>query len=79
MTLTVAIFAWGILRVVNPGPADPLYVFLTSGTCRIEAGVIQVDYVPNRTEPDPEYVPQGTVTQGELVCDLDELVWAGNP
>ncbi|MGH9319250.1 MAG: hypothetical protein ACRD21_19315 [Vicinamibacteria bacterium] len=74
MTLLVMLWSYGILKVVDPTPNEPLYVFY-DGECELQSGTISVD-VMDPTPPEASD-PIGTLTQGELECNLEELVYPG--
>lgn len=74
MTLLVVLWSYGILKVLDPTPGEPLYVFY-DGKCSLSNGVITVK-VENLLPPDPSDAV-GTLTQGRRTCDVDELVYPG--
>lgn len=74
MTLKVILWTASILKVVNPGPDDPLYVF-RDPACSLRAGRIELRV----DDPLPED-PAGKVSelwQGETTCDVFEVVYPG--
>jgi hypothetical protein len=76
MKLIVVLWAFGILKVVNPTPEDPIYL-LFDPTCHVESGTVEVKVTNWLPADPPPQDPMGTLTQGGLTCDVEELVFAG--
>jgi hypothetical protein len=74
MTLVVVLWSYGILKVLDPSPSEPLYVFY-DGMCELRNGEITVK-VEDLTPPDPTD-PVGTLTQNGRSCNVEELVYPG--
>lgn len=76
MKLVVILWAYGILKVVDPTPSQPLYI-LYDPTCRPSNGSITVKATKRmRSDQRPRDVV-GTLTQGNLRCDVEQFVYAG--
>lgn len=74
MILKVIIWTASILKVVDPGPIDPLYV-IRDPACELFAGEVEVTMVEEMPE-DPAGVV-GWLTQDGEQCDIFELVYPG--
>lgn len=74
MTLVVLLWSYGILKVFDPTPSQPLYVFYDP-TCKLSNGEITVK-VEDLMPPDPSD-PVGTLTQSGRTCNVEELVYPG--
>jgi hypothetical protein len=74
MILVVVLWSYGILKVLDPSPSQPLYVFY-DGTCKLSSGEITVK-IEDLLPPDPtERV--GTLSQAGKTCNVEELVYPG--
>lgn len=76
MKLIVVLWAYGILKVVNPTPEEPIYLFYDPA-CRIEAGAVEIKVTNWIPADPPPHDPMGTLTQKGRSCDLDEVVFRG--
>jgi hypothetical protein len=76
MKLTVVLWAYGILKVVQPAPEEPIYL-LYDPACRIESGAVEVKVTNWLPDDPPPHDPMGTLTQGGRTCDVEELVFSG--
>ena len=76
MTLALEVILWtaSILKVVSPSADGPLYVF-RDPACELRAGKVVV-HVENLLPEDPA-ARVGTLAQGEVECDVFELVYPG--
>ena len=74
MILTVILLTASILKVVNPGPDDPLYIF-RDPKCKLKNGEISV-HIDDLLPPDPTD-PVGTLTQNGKKCTVFEVVYPG--
>ena len=74
MILTVILWTASILKVVNPTPEGPLYVFFDPA-CKLVSGEITV-HVENLLPPEPTD-PVGTLTQNGKTCTVLEVVYPG--
>ena len=74
MKLAVILWTASILKVVNPTPDGPLYVF-RDPACKLRNGEITVT-VEDLLPPDPT-ARVGTLKQGKVTCDVLEVVYAG--
>lgn len=76
MKLLVILWAFGILKVVDPTPSQPLYI-LYDPACRLSNGPLTVK-VTNRISADPSRRDLvGTLTHANLRCDVEQFVFAG--
>lgn len=76
MRLLVALFAYGILRVVDPAPDGPLYL-LVEPECAAKGGWVEVRVTnPYPSDPPPQD-PVGVLIQGKTECDVEQVVTAG--
>jgi hypothetical protein len=76
MKLLVVLWAYGILKVVDPTPSQPLYI-LYDPTCRPSNGPITVKVSKRIPADPPRRDVVGTLNQGNLRCDVEQLVFAG--
>ena len=74
MVLAVILWTSSILKVVAPSADEPLYVF-RDPECKLKAGEIVVT-VEDLLPPDPTS-RVGTLRQGDVECDVYELVYPG--
>jgi hypothetical protein len=74
MTLMVVLWSYGILKVLDPSPSEPLYIFY-DGTCELSNGAITVK-IEDLLPPEPTD-PVGTLTQDGRTCNVEELVYPG--
>ncbi len=78
MKLLVILWSYGILKVVDPTRGKPLYI-LYDPTCRPSNGAITVR-VTNRVPANrPRRDVVGTLTEGDLRCDVEQLVLRAGP
>jgi len=74
MILKVIIWTASILKVVNPTPDGPLYVF-RDPACHLKPGIVEI-HIENSLPPDPtERV--GILQQSKTTCDVFEVVYPG--
>ena len=74
MILKVVLWTASILKVMNPVPSGPLYVF-RDPACELRSGTVEV-HVIDLLPPDPsERV--GWLEQGTAECDVFEVVYPG--
>lgn len=76
MKIIVVLWAYGILKVVNPTPEDPIYL-LVDPTCHVESGTVDVKVTNWLPADPPPQDPMGVLTQGGHTCDVEEFVFAG--
>jgi hypothetical protein len=76
MKLLVILWTYGILKVVHPTPSQPLYILYDPG-CRLANGAITVRVGKRNAGDRPRRDVVGTMTQGNLRCDVEQLVFAG--
>jgi hypothetical protein len=76
MKLIVVLWAYGILKVVNPSFEEPIYL-LYDPTCQVENGPVEVRITNWLPEDPPPHEPMGTLKQDERTCDVEEFVFSG--
>jgi hypothetical protein len=76
MKLTVVLWAFGILKVVDPSPEDPIYL-LYDPACHVESGAVEVEVTNWLPKDPPPHDPMGRLTQNGRTCDVEELVFSG--
>jgi hypothetical protein len=76
MKLLVILWTYGILKVVHPTPSQPLYILYDPG-CHLSNGAITVRVGKRMTADRSGRDVVGTLTQGALRCDVEQLVFAG--
>lgn len=74
MKFLIILYAYGILKVVDPAPGDPLYL-LVDPVCKAVDGYVTVYVTHQSTDEDPG--PVGYLTQGSIRCDVEQLVTEG--
>ncbi len=76
MKLIVVLWAYGILKVVNPDPEEPIYL-LYDPECRVESGTIDVTITNWLPQDPPPQAPMGKLKQNGRTCDVEEFVFSG--
>jgi hypothetical protein len=76
MKLVVVLWSYGILKVVDPTPSQPLYI-LYDPACRLASGAISVQATGRRSTRVDSIAPVGTLRQGNQTCDVEQLVYPG--
>lgn len=74
MILVVILWTASILKVVDPVPDGPLYIFFDP-RCELRSGEITVR-IDDLLPPDPTS-PVGELTQDGRTCDALEVVYPG--
>jgi len=72
--LEVILWTASILKVVSPGPDDPLYLF-RDPACALKAGEVRI-HIENLLPEDPT-ARVGWLERGKTKCDLLEVVYPG--
>jgi hypothetical protein len=76
MKLIVVLWAYGILKIVNPSPEDPIYL-LYDPECVVESGEIEIKITNWRPADPPPQAPMGILIQGDETCDVEDVVFSG--
>jgi hypothetical protein len=76
MKLIVVLWAFGILKVVDPSPEEPIYL-LYDPACRVVSGSVEVRITNWLPEDPPPHAPMGNLTQNGRKCDVEEFVFSG--
>lgn len=75
MILRVVLLTASILKILNPVPDGPIYVFFDPSCKWMRSGRITIK-IDNLMPPEPTD-PVGTITQGDHTCKMLELVYPG--
>ncbi len=76
MKLIVVLWAYGILKVVNPDPEEPIYL-LYDPECLVESGEVEVKITNWLPDDPPPHDPMGQLKQDGRTCDVEEFVFSG--
>jgi hypothetical protein len=76
MKLIVVLWAYGILKVVNPAPEEPIYL-LYDPDCRVENGAIELRVTNWLPADPPPHDPMGTLIQKGRRCEVEDVVFSG--
>lgn len=74
MIFKVIILTASILKIVNPSPEGPLYIF-RDPSCKLKNGEVTVTIIDLLPIDPTEKV--GTLKQGKVTCDILEIVYPG--
>ncbi len=76
MKLLVILWSYGILKVVDPTPSQPLYI-LYDPQCRLSKGAVTLVASGRRSARIERSDPVGTLKQGNSTCEVEQLVYPG--
>ena len=74
MKLVIVLYAYGVLKVVNPTPEQPIYL-LVEPTCEAVDGEVFAYETHHPSDSDPG--PEGYLVQGSTRCDVEQFVRGG--